>query len=316
MRVAIVGAGIMGRMLAWRLATQHDVVVYDAKLSGQHSAAWAAGGMLSPTAELMQADQTLYQLATSSLALWHAWFVSHHDAIGWQQQGSVLMAHRHDHADLQHQVNRIRKVLGTGADQHIVQRDDLSYFLPAEACVDVRKVLALLGQAPVQWCEQRIDYIDAVAKTVDVCVDCRGYHLQSAFTDLRAVRGELLYVQAADVDIAQPIRLIHPRYPIYIIPRGDSVYAIGASEIEADDRSSMSVRTCMELLGAAYGIDPGFAEARIIEMAVGLRPALPSNHPKIQQTGNIIAVNGLYRHGFLLAPILAQQVEERLHDYP
>lgn len=316
MRIAIVGAGIMGRMLAWRLATQHDVVVYDAKLSGQHSAAWAAGGMLSPTAELMQADQTLYQLATSSLALWHAWFVSHHDAIGWQQQGSVLMAHRHDHADLQHQVNRIRKVLGTGADQHIVQRDDLSYFLPAEACVDVRKVLALLGQAPVQWCEQRIDYIDAVAKTVDVCVDCRGYHLQSAFTDLRAVRGELLYVQAADVDIAQPIRLIHPRYPIYIIPRGDSVYAIGASEIEADDRSSMSVRTCMELLGAAYGIDPGFAEARIIEMAVGLRPALPSNHPKIQQTGNIIAVNGLYRHGFLLAPILAQQVEERLHDYP
>ena len=316
MRIAIVGAGIMGRMLAWRLAPQHDVVVYDADLSGQCSAAWAAGGMLSPTAELMQADQTLYQLASAGLALWHTWFAPHHDAIGWQQQGSVLMAHRHDHADLQHQVNRIRKVLGADADQHIVQREDLQYFLPEEACVDVRKVLAFLGQAPVQWCEQRIDHIDAVAKTVDVCIDCRGYHLDSAFADLRAVRGELLYVRAPDVNIAQPIRLIHPRYPIYIIPRGDGVYAIGASEIEVDDCSPMSVRTCMELLGAAYGIDPGFAEARIMEMAIGLRPALPSNHPEIQQTGNIIAVNGLYRHGFLLAPILAQQVEERLHDYP
>ena len=314
MHIAIIGAGIMGRMLAWRLASQHQVTVYDADLSGQCSAAWAAGGMLSPTAESMRADSRLCTLASASLALWQQWFAAHGEQIGWQQKGSVLMAHRHDQAVLQHQVAKIRKVLRQHAADKVIQRDALSYYLPGEACVDARKVLAFLQQAPVKWVEQRIGALDDIDCEVDVCLDCRGYQAYSSFPTLRAVRGEIVYVHAPEVSILQPMRLIHPRYPIYIIPRGKGVYVLGASEIEAEDLSPMSVRTCMELLSAAYGMDSGFAEARIMEMVVGLRPALSVNHPEIQHTDNIIAVNGLYRHGFLLAPIMAQQVEEILYD--
>ena len=50
-----------------------------------------------------------------------------------------------------------------------------------------------------------------------------------------------------------------------------------------------------------------FAEARIVEFGSGLRPAFPDNLPRISiGNNNQIAVNGLYRHGFLIAPALAE----------
>jgi glycine oxidase len=66
------------------------------------------------------------------------------------------------------------------------------------------------------------------------------------------------------------------------------------------------VRSALELLTAAYALHPAFAEARIVEFGAGLRPAFPDNLPRIQVSGEKIAVNGLYRHGFLLAPALAE----------
>ena len=66
------------------------------------------------------------------------------------------------------------------------------------------------------------------------------------------------------------------------------------------------MRSALELLGAAYAVHPAFAEARILEIGSGLRPAFPDNLPRIVIHGDRIAVNGLYRHGFLLAPALAE----------
>ena len=51
---------------------------------------------------------------------------------------------------------------------------------------------------------------------------------------------------------------------------------------------------------------PAFAEARIVEFGAGLRPAFPDNRPRVTVEGSRIAVNGLYRHGFLIAPALAE----------
>jgi glycine oxidase len=53
-------------------------------------------------------------------------------------------------------------------------------------------------------------------------------------------------------------------------------------------------------------VHPAFAEARIVEFGAGLRPAYPDNLPRIMAGNDKIAVNGLYRHGFLLAPALAE----------
>ena len=105
---------------------------------------------------------------------------------------------------------------------------------------------------------------------------------------------------------SRPVRLIHPRWPLYVIPRGDGRFMLGATSIEAQD-SGVSVRSALELLGAAYAVHPAFAEARIVEFGSALRPAFPDNLPRISIEKDI-AVNGLYRHGFLLAPALAELV--------
>jgi len=55
-------------------------------------------------------------------------------------------------------------------------------------------------------------------------------------------------------------------------------------------------------------IGEGIAEAEIVELGAGVRPAFADNVPKIVVRGRILHVNGMYRHGFLLAPVLAELV--------
>jgi glycine oxidase len=129
---------------------------------------------------------------------------------------------------------------------------------------------------------------------------------QTRHTALRGVRGEVARVHAPGVKLTRPTRLIHPRYPIYIAPKQNDLYVIGATEIESDDMSPPSVRSTLELLSAAYAVHPGFGEGRIIEIAAHCRPALPDNLPEIRvQRGPgvpVMRINGLYRHGFMISP--------------
>jgi glycine oxidase len=108
------------------------------------------------------------------------------------------------------------------------------------------------------------------------------------------------------VKLRRPTRLIHPRYPIYIAPKENDVYVVGATEIESEDFSEMSVRSALELLSAVYTVHSGFAEARILEMSTQCRPTLKDNLPQIRlnrETG-LMQINGLYRHGFMISPAI------------
>jgi glycine oxidase len=69
-----------------------------------------------------------------------------------------------------------------------------------------------------------------------------------------------------------------------------------------------------ELLGAAYTVHPAFGEAEVIETGAGLRPTLPDHLPKIIRQGRTLFINGLFRHGFLLAPALARRVKHIISD--
>ena len=124
--------------------------------------------------------------------------------------------------------------------------------------------------------------------------------------ELRGVKGEMILIETAEVQLARPVRLMHPRWPLYLIPRADNLFMLGATSLEAED-TGVSLRSALELLGAAYSVHPAFGEARILEFGSGLRPAYPDNLPRITVTSEReIRVNGLYRHGFLIAPALAQ----------
>ena len=142
----------------------------------------------------------------------------------------------------------------------------------------------------------------------DLVVDCRALGARAELPTLRGVRGERMLVRARDVGLNRPVRLLHPRYPLYIVPWGDGVHLVGATVIESEDDSAMTMRSALELLGMAYALSPAFGEAEILELSAGVRPAFPDNVPRAIVRGRHIHVNGAYRHGFLLSPVLARVV--------
>ena len=50
----------------------------------------------------------------------------------------------------------------------------------------------------------------------------------------------------------------------------------------------------------------------MVESGSGLRPSYPANLPEIRYHNHTYYLNGLYRHGFLLAPMMAEQLMQRL----
>ena len=145
-------------------------------------------------------------------------------------------------------------------------------------------------------------------------VDCRGMGAQGELPTLRGVRGERVIVRSDEISLKRPVRLLHPRHPLYVVPWGDGRYMVGATVIESEDLSPVTVRSALELLGLAYALHSGFGEAEILDLGAGLRPSLPDNLPRAMVEGRIIRVNGAYRHGFLLAPVLANAVAGYLQD--
>ena len=111
-------------------------------------------------------------------------------------------------------------------------------------------------------------------------IDCRGLFARDTQPGLRGVKGEMVIVETDEIALSRPVRLIHPRWPLYIIPRADNQFMIGATSIERED-DGVSVRSALELLSAAYAVHPAFGEARIVEIGSGLRPAFPDNLPRI-----------------------------------
>src|SRR5260221_3874109 len=306
--VSIMGAGIAGAWQALLCAQAADAVTLyersdaDMTLSTSH---WA-GGMLAPWCEAEASEPVIGRLGLRSLDLWREHFPQ------TPFNGSLVVAHARDRADFE----RFAK-LTTGHVRLDAQglrelepslegrfRDGL--FEPDEGHVEPRRVLPEL-HARIAAAGGTIRFSsDASAGDLDgIVIDCRGLAARDSQDGLRGVKGEMIIVETSEVELSRPIRLIHPRWPLYVIPRGDNRFMLGATSIEAEDLG-VSVRSALELLGAAYAVHPAFAEARIVEFGSGLRPAFPDNLPRIAIKEAKISVNGLYRHGFLLAPALAE----------
>src|SRR5712675_1368918 len=306
--VSVIGAGIAGAWQALLFAQAgHEVTLHergDAAMM-QSTSTWA-GGMLAPWCEAETSEPVISRLGIRSLDLWREHFPK------TPFNGSLVVAHPRDRADFE----RFAK-LTTGHRRLDAQalrelepslegrfRDGLFY--EGEGHVEPRRVLPEL-HARITAAGGQIKFdSDADAEKLDgIVIDCRGLSARDAQPKLRGVKGEIILIETDEVELSRPVRLIHPRWPLYVIPRGGNHFMLGATSIETED-SGVSVRSALELLGAAYAVHPAFAEARIVEFGSALRPAFPDNLPRIAIDKERIAVNGLYRHGFLLAPALAE----------
>jgi glycine oxidase len=306
--VTIIGAGVAGAWHALLFARAgHAVTLHERSdaamtLSTSH---WA-GGMLAPWCEAEVSEPLISRLGIRSLDLWR----EHFPATAFN--GSLVVAHPRDRSDFERfakMTSGHRRLDAEGVrdlEPSLEGRFREGLFYPDEGHVEPRRVLPEL-HARIAKAGGTIKFgSNVVSEDIDgIVIDCRGLAARDTQQNLRGVKGEMIIVETDEVELSRPVRLIHPRWPLYVIPRGDNRFMLGATSIEAED-SGVSVRSALELLGAAYAVHPAFAEARIVEFGSGLRPAYPDNLPRIAIDQQKIAVNGLYRHGFLLAPALAE----------
>jgi glycine oxidase len=311
-RVRIHGAGVMGLVIATELVARgHQVELCDPNpLPGPHACSWWAGGMLAPFCERESADEAVERHGIPAIDWWdrNSGCVS--------RNGTLVVTLSRDRGELARFGRASNGHRTIGADEIASLEPDLAgristaLFYESEAHLNPREALIVLRErllAKGVTVQKQLP-----CDPVDIDVDARGLAARDQLKDLRGVRGEMLVVRCPDLSFSRPIRLLHPRIPLYIVPRGDGVYMLGATMVESEHRGKITARSVLELLSAAYALHPAFGEAEILEMGADARPAFPDNLPRLRRRGSKLFANGLYRHGFLLSPAVASMAADHL----
>ncbi|TLY59313.1 MAG: FAD-dependent oxidoreductase [Gammaproteobacteria bacterium] len=271
MRVTVIGAGVAGLACALELAERGvsvEVLERGARL-GAAGCSWYAGGMLAPWCELESSGPLIAQLGAESIPWWQERFP------GTVVNGTLVVAHGRDAPEVAQFAGRTGHFERVGAEAIAALEPDLA------------GSSALVGRRHV--------------------IDCTGLGARRELADLRGVKGEMLLLRLGELSLARPVRLLHPRIPVYVVPRAEGLFMVGATMIESDEDTRISARSMLELLSAAYALHPAFGEAEIAEIGTGVRAAFPDNLPRLRRRDGALYVNGLYRHGFLIAPALARR---------
>lgn len=352
LHVAIAGAGLAGRCLAWRLLRAGcRVTLLDARgRDASDTASVAAAAMLSPMAELAVSDAVVFALGQQSMQLWPQWVRELHAAhplhaapVYYRQQGTLVLAHAPDQSALAHFTRLLQHKLPQDCRAHVQALDgmDVARLEPALAG-RFQQGLLLQGEGQLandQWMAQLAHALDSLgvvwhegtqveqihAKhmtarnaqgllevTADLCVDTRGVGSKANLPQLRGVRGEVLRVECKGVALQRPVRLMHPRYQLYVAPRPDNVFVVGATELESEDTGPVTLRSTLELGSALYSLHPAFGEARVMQLSAALRPALDNDQPACWLQDGVWHLNGLYRHGYLCAPALVETLTQHI----
>ncbi|OGV29898.1 MAG: thiamine biosynthesis protein thio [Legionellales bacterium RIFCSPHIGHO2_12_FULL_35_11] len=342
MQAGIVGMGIMGRLLALALHNAGWQVTLFEKSTGDTNCSLAAAGLLTPLSELDRASLLIFHLGQESIQTGWPRILQQlsEKSIYFQKSGTIVLCHPRDQAEWmsfsqritnQHPESSLHFHQLTSAVLRELEPEltkfETAYYFPDEAHIDCQSLMPALKQyfdnnnvtcflnTPTLSINPNLITTQLGSHHFDMVFDCRGLGAHSTFHNLRPLRGELLWLHAPEVKLQRPIRFLHPRYSLYIVPRPGNIYLVGASEVEANDHSPISVRTTLELLTAVYYLHAGFAEARIIKTVAHCRPTLSNHLPCIKFTDGLIAVNGLYRHGYLIAPALVEEILRSLHSY-
>lgn len=312
MTVTVRGAGVLGLCIATELISRGiNVRIFDSKgRPNSHACSWWAGGMLAPFCEAESAEPIVMRLGLEAEKWW-----SKHGAI-IHKTGTLALALPRDHADLERfaslttEYQWVNQSEISHLESELESRFRRGLFYAQESHLNPRQALIALADG-LKTKGIEIEISDEI-NTDGLIIDARGLAANDQLSDLRGVRGEMLIVKCPEVHINRTIRLLHPRIPLYIVPRGNHIYMLGATMIESNSKKNVTVRAAVEMLSAAYALHPGFAEAEIIELGADVRPAFNDNLPRLRRRGQTIYANGLYRHGYLLAPSVARMTADYL----
>src|SRR5690606_13384214 len=99
-------------------------------------------------------------------------------------------------------------------------------FYPNEAHLDPRAALKSLAEG---LRKRGVEVRHDAPQPEENVVDCRGIAARGTLPGLRAVRGEMMLLHCPDLTLTRPLRLLHPRFPVYLVPRGQGLYMLGAT---------------------------------------------------------------------------------------
>jgi glycine oxidase len=314
MRVAIIGAGVAGLTCALEFARRGvSVEVHERAPEGQvRGCSYFAGGMLAPWCEAENSGALVAALGEESLPWWRTNFPAS------TFNGTLLLAHPRDRAELSQfgrRTGQFRRLAGeaiAALEPDLAGRFGDALYFPEEGHLDPRAALAAVAlrlrelSVPLHYGSTG----PGARAAGRVIIDCSGLAARAQLPQLRGVRGEMLVLRQGEVSLSRPVRVLHPRLPVYVVPRGEGVFMVGATMLESDAATGVSARAALELLSAAYALHPAFGEAEILELGSAVRPAFADNQPRLTWVGAVLHVNGLYRHGFLIAPALARRAVE------
>ena len=276
---------------------------------GGDAASRLAGAMLSPWCEIESAEEIVARAGIAAVDWWEA------RVPGVARQGSLVVAAQRDRGELARFARRtghFEPVDGAAIaelEPDLAGRFRSGLLFPEEAHLCPRCALKALARRLIEKGATIRLGQPAPRETgdADLVIDCTGVAARDALPGLRPVRGEMVLLRTREVSLSRPVRLLHPRLSTYFVPRGDGLFMVGATMIESASRGGVTARAALELLGAAYALHPAFAEAEIVETAAHVRPAFSDNLPRVIRREGYIFVNGLYRHGFLLGPVMARE---------
>lgn len=313
MRVCVVGAGIVGLTAAFELARRGATVdLFERRAGPGEGCSFYAGGMIAPWCERESAEPIVTELGLEGLDFWTRTLPVA------ERHGSLVVAPPRDRPDVVRFSRRTshfeecdQRRIGE-IEPDLADRFPYGLFFAQEAHIEPRAAMAEIARAlgSLPNATLHVSTEAPAADGYDWTLDCRGFSAREALPDLRGVKGEMLVLATDELKISRPVRMLHPRHPVYIVPRPDGSYMIGATMVENEEPGRVTARALMELTGAAYTLHPAFGEAEIVETGADVRPAFPDNLPRIRVRDRRIHINGLYRHGFLLSPALARRAAD------
>lgn len=341
MKIAIIGGGLLGRLTALKLiATGHDITLFEAhSFDHPHNAAAISAGLVAPLSESIHTCPEVVSMGLKSQTLWPGILRNlqemdpQHHLVSYRNTGTMAVSFPDEQECLLQHRQQLYKCVPEHRDSiQMLYNDEVTELEPelsrfetavylhnegnlcnaqflATSSRAIRKHAAVVDHWALQGDGTELQ------RQYDWIVDCRGAgavqartHAEDNQHPLLAVRGESIRVRTDAVPLTRPVRIIQQRFTIFVAPKANNIFVVGATDLDKSDSHAVTVRSSLDLLSAVYALHPGFADAEIIEAIAGQRALYEHRKPEIQQAGNIISVNGLSRQGWMTAPALVEQL--------
>ena len=345
MRVVIIGAGVAGLAIGWRMRQAGAEVTVLERSQPARGATWAAAGMIAVAGEMGHAQTPEAEFAQHSSALWPSFAMELEAASGqaifYRRSGALMVARTQSEASAFESwsgVERLNAAQALAKEPMLTGDIAGALWAPDEAQVDSRALGQALAAAFVRGGgtlnlnEPAIRFELRGGRAVAVVSSFGRYEADAivlaagawsgAFPDLppdvlipvRPVKGEMIAVSPPP-GAAPPQHVVWGNQ-VYLVPRSDRLL-IGATVAEAGFDTGVTDAAADWLSSRAIALMPALATWNVVERWAGLRPATPDGLPILGRTrvDGLFAATGQFRNGILFAPALAENMSRLVLEH-